>query len=362
MRFPARLAVLPLATKSNGHFGCDDLLYETEPMNLKRTTTVRLFFLLSLLLTGGAQAQLSPEASLDQLNPSDGFEVSLWAAEPMVNNTTGIDIDSRGRVWVAEGMNYRLWAGRKDEFKRVPGADRIRILQDTDGDGKADKMTVFADNVFPLPMGLAVEEIWKDGEYRGARVYVGNSPDLLVLEDTDGDDVADRRYSLLTGFAGVDSDHGLHGMALGPDGRLYFTQGDARFGEDRMAGGVAIFDVTDKSGRRVRSDRYGTTLRVNLDGTNFEVLGYRQRNNYETCVDSFGHVFTSDNDDDGERGCRTIWLMDGGDYGYMTPDSSRQLPKSYRGLFPRSLVPVTVLRRGFLFMKEMHFPPSTMAV
>src|SRR5688500_20214745 len=87
-------------------------------------------------------------------------------------------------------------------------------------------MTVFADKIFPVPMGLAVEERYgKDGKYLGCRVYVGNSPNLLVLEDTDGDDKADKRYPLLTGFGGLDSDHGVHGVALGLDVKLYLTHG-----------------------------------------------------------------------------------------------------------------------------------------
>jgi putative membrane-bound dehydrogenase-like protein len=329
-------------------------------MKPKHTIAHCFVCLLSLLITGSVWGQVSPEESLKLLKPAEGFEVSLWAHEPMVNNPTGMDIDSRGRVWIAEGLNYRLWAKREDQFERVPGADRVRILHDTDGDGRADKVTVFADNIYPPPLGLAVQEIWKDGKYRGARVYVGNSPDLLVLEDTDGDDRADRRYPLLTGFGGIDSDHGLHGMALGPDGKLYFTQGDARYGKDKIEGGDATFDVVDKSGRRLRSARYGTTLRVNLDGTNFEVLGYRQRNNYETCVDSFGHVFTSDNDDDGERGCRMIWLMDGGDYGYQTPQSSRHSAEELPGIVPKLVgtgngAPSGILvYEGDLFPEECH--------
>ena len=337
------------------------LLTRTPPVKLQHTISHYIIaFLLSLLGATSVRAQVTPEESLKALKPAEGFEVSLWAHEPMVQNPTGMDVDSRGRVWIAEGLNYRLWAKREDQFERVPGADRVKILQDTDGDGRADKVTVFADNIFPPPMGLAVEEIWKDGKYRGTRVYVGNSPDLLVLEDTDGDDRADRRYPLLTGFHGIDSDHGLHGMTLGADGKLYFTQGDARYGKDKIEGEEATFDVVDKSGRRLRSKRYGTTLRVDLDGTNFEVLGYRQRNNYETCVDSFGHVFTSDNDDDGERGCRMIWLMDGGDYGYRTPQSNRHSAEELPGIIPKLVgtgngAPSGILvYEGDLFPEEYH--------
>jgi putative membrane-bound dehydrogenase-like protein len=153
---------------------------------------VRCFVLWTVLSCTIANGQQSPENSLKSLQPAEGLEVSLWANEPMVNNPTAMDIDSRGRVWIAEGLNYRMKQKQFETLKRVDGADRIRILSDSDGDGKADKVTVFADNIFPVPQGLAIEEVWKDGRYRGARVYVGNSPDLLVLEDTDGDDRADR--------------------------------------------------------------------------------------------------------------------------------------------------------------------------
>ncbi|MCP4513362.1 MAG: dehydrogenase, partial [Fuerstiella sp.] len=174
----------------------------------------------ALLLMSGApvSAQDSPVESLKTLDPAEGLEVSLWASEPMVRNPTAMDIDSQGRVWIAEGLNHRMKQKQFDTLERVNGADRIKILSDTDGDGKADRVTVFADNIFPVPLGLAVEEIRKDGKQTGTRVYVGNSPDLLVLEDSDGDDKADRRYALLTGFRGVDSDHGLHGMTFGPSG------------------------------------------------------------------------------------------------------------------------------------------------
>ncbi len=65
----------------------------------------------------------------------------------MLFNPTNIDVDSRGRVWVAEGLNYRLSRGRNGKFKRIADADKIKILEDTDGDGKADKATVFADRI-----------------------------------------------------------------------------------------------------------------------------------------------------------------------------------------------------------------------
>jgi putative membrane-bound dehydrogenase-like protein len=284
-----------------------------------------------------APAQVSPEESARKLKPADGLEATLWASEPMVVNPTTMDIDSRGRVWITEGLNYRLTRGGNRQFHRIEDADKIKILEDTDGDGKADKMTVFADRIFPVPMGIAVEEHWdKEGKYRGCRVFVGNSPDLLVLEDTDGDDKADKRYPLLTGFGGIDSDHGVHGMVLGLDGKLYFTHGDGccSVQTDRSER-VQNFDVVDKGGRHVSSDQLANTLRCNRDGTQFEIIADRQRNNYETCLNSFGNQFTSDNDDDGNRGSRVIWVMDGGHYGYRTPGSPRHWGEDVPGNVPK---------------------------
>ena len=272
-----------------------------------------------------------------RLKAGPGIEATLWASEPMLANPTNIDVDSRGRVWVAEGLNYRLSRGRNGRFHRDQQADRIKILEDTDGDGKADKVTVFADRIFPVPMGIAVEEQYNtDGKYKGCRVYVGNSPDLLVLEDTDGDDKADKRYPLLTGFGGVDSDHGVHGMVLGLDGKLYFTHGDGCCSvQHDHSERQQNFDVIDKGGRHVWTDQLANTLRVNRDGTQFEIICDRQRNNYETSLNSFGNIFTSDNDDDGNRGCRVIWAMDGGHYGYHTPGSPRHWGEEVPGNVPK---------------------------
>jgi len=252
-------------------------------------------------------------------------------------NPTNIDVDSRGRVWVAEGLNYRLTRRGNQQFHRIEEADRIKILEDTDGDGKADMVTVFADRIFPVPMGIAVEEHYdQTGKYQGCKVFVGNSPDLLVLEDTNGDDKADKRYALLTGFGGVDSDHGVHGMVLGLDGKLYFSHGDGCCSvQHDHSERPQNFDVIDKSGRHVWTDQLAATLRVNRDGTHFEIICDRQRNPYETSLNSFGNIFTSDNDDDGNRGCRVIGAMDGGHYGYRTPGSPRHWGEDVPGNVPK---------------------------
>ena len=321
----------------------------------------RLMLLLLVIGTfyhGRVMAQVSPADSLKTLHAAEGVEVSLWASEPMVNNPTAIEVDSRGRVWIAEGLNYRMKQRQFDSMDRIEGADQIKVLSDTNGDGKADKVTVFAENIFPVPLGLAVEEIWKDGKQIGTRVYTGNSPDLLVLEDTDGDDKADRRYALLTGFRGVDSDHGLHGMTFGPDGRLYFTVGDARYGADKLRAGEATFDVLDQSGHQVSASNFGTTLRVNRDGTDLTVLSSGHRNNYEAAVDSFGNVFGSDNDDDGNRGCRMYWVIEGGQYGYHHPGSSRHWAEELPGIIPKLVGTGNGAPSGLLVYEGHMLPPA----
>ena len=284
---------------------------------------------------GVAAAQMSPEDSLATLTTRDGLAVSLFASEPMVENPTSIAVDSRGRVWVAEGLNYRFF--RNEQFEKQPGADRIKVLEDTTGDGKADKVTVFAEDIYPVPMGLLLQEKWEDGKYLGVRVITGNSPDILVFEDTDGDDVADRCEVLLTGFGGENHDHGVHGFTWGPDGKIYFTQGDGEYLGDNPTSvtGRITHVVTDRSGKTIVGADYGTCFRMNPDGTELEVLAERLRNPYGCAIDSFGNVFCSDNDDDGNQGCRMVWIMPGGDYGYRYSDARNHWSEDKPGVVPK---------------------------
>jgi putative membrane-bound dehydrogenase-like protein len=162
--------------------------------------------------------QFAPAGSLP-LSPADaekrfvvpeGFEVRLFAAEPDVINPVAMTWDERGRLWVVELYEYPLGA--------APGTkprDRIKILEDTKGVGHANKVTVFADDL-NLATGIQLG-------YGG--VFVGQAPDLLFLQDTNHDGVADKRTVLMTGF-GLDDRHELlNGFTWGPDGWLYLTHG-----------------------------------------------------------------------------------------------------------------------------------------
>jgi putative membrane-bound dehydrogenase-like protein len=256
-----------------------------------------LNFVMVLITTWPVIAQEAAPKALSDMKTAEGIEVTLFAAENDLLNPTTIDVDKDGRVWVTEAVNYRLFNQPITE----PAGDRIRVLEDTDGDGKCDKATTFyQDPTLQAPMGIAV---------LGKRVYVCQAPDLFYLEDTDNDGKADKRIVVLTGFEGVDHDHSIHGVMFGPDGLLYMSNGDRGL------------DVTDRSGNRtqVGKDRphmAATVLRTDLEGNKLELLAEGMRNPYEPAVDCFGNVFISDNDDDGNEEVRINYVMEGGNYGY----------------------------------------------
>jgi putative membrane-bound dehydrogenase-like protein len=251
---------------------------------------------------------LPPDQALAALQVADGFQVELFAAEPMLINPTSIDVDHKGRVWVAEAVNYR----RKNFGRPIirKEGDRIVVLTDGKGEGKATEAKTFYQSpeiVAPLCVCVAP---YADG--KGQKVFVCQSPDILVFEDRDGDLKADGPpKKFLTGFRGFDHDHGVHGLSIGPDGKLYFTVGDA---------GVGGLQSSDGKGRKWTSNdtdcRAGTVWRCDMDGTNLELIAHNFRNNYECCVNSFGEVWLSDNDDDGNMQTRICFVMPGGNYGY----------------------------------------------
>ncbi|MBL9091355.1 MAG: c-type cytochrome [Planctomycetaceae bacterium] len=265
-------------------------------------------------------AQKSPEDELKSLAVAPGLELSLFASEPMITNPAAIDIDTHGRVWVAEIQWYRRAA--KD-----PPADQIKVLEDTDGDGRADKSTVFADDVF-APMSLCVA---------GDKVYVATSPDLWVYEDKNGDLKADGPpKKLLTGFGGKNHDHGAHSLVLGPDHKWWMAHGDAGY------------DVTGVDGSKIGFPA-GGMIRGELDGTKLENVATNFRNPYEIAVSSFGEAFCSDNDNDGNFSVRICWILEGGNYGWYKRPGPKFPPGTpygetwhFRGAIP-GFVPSTLV-------------------
>jgi putative membrane-bound dehydrogenase-like protein len=272
----------------------------------------------SLAENPGGVGPQAAAASISHFKVADGLEVSLFASEPLVRNPTDMDIDERGRVWVTEGVNYRS-TFQKWGVLQLEG-DRIITLKKA-ADGSVKETVFYQDPSINTALGICV---------LGNKVIVSDSPNVFVLTDTDGDGKADKRELLFTGVGGKDHDHGIHTFLFGPDGKLYFNMGNESkhlfyplSKEVPLHGpveNVPMKPVVDLDGNEVNNHgkpyRMGMVFRCNLDGSEVETLAWNFRNNYEVAVDSFGTMWQSDNDDDGNRGVRINYVMEYGNYGY----------------------------------------------
>lgn len=262
----------------------------------------------------------------------EGFEITVWAQAPMLRNPTNMDVDYKGRIWVAEGVNYR------NHEDRDKAGDRIVVLEDTDGDGTADSSHVFIQEpALGAPLGIAVLD---------NKIIVSNAPDLIVYTDVDRnarwDAAVDKREVLLTGFNGRNHDHALHSVTFGPDGRWYFSQGNnsAHF-TDRAGQTFRVGSAYDPSWGKAAPPIYswkpnqlagaksddghvyvgGFTVRMKPDATGTEIIGFNYRNSYEQTVTSFGDVFQNDNDD--PPASRTSYVLEYGNAGFFSRDGKR---------------------------------------
>ena len=254
------------------------------------------------------------------------LECKLYAAEPDVANIVAIHRDFQGRMFVCEtfrqdkgvedNRGHQNWMD--DELaaqtvadrvryirKYIPdadksytaGDDRIRLLQDTTGDGLADSSKVFADHFNRIDMGTGAGVL----SYRD-KVYYTCIPDLFLLQDTNKDGVADKRQSLHTGF-GVHfafRGHDMHGLIVGHDGRLYFSIGDRGYNVSK----------------KIKNLESGAVFRCELDGSNLEVIATGMRNPQELAFDDYGNLFTGDNNSDSSDKARFTEIVYGGDSGW----------------------------------------------
>ena len=158
---------------------------------------------------------LGPKEAAEAMTTIDGFQVNTWASEPMITQPMAFAYDDRGRMWVAENRDYE---SRGDGFSNS-GDSKILILEDTDNDGQADDVKVFAEGI-PFPAAVAVGF---DG------LFLGAPPHLLFLPDKDGDDKADMEdlEILLTGWGIRDRHETINSLTWGPDGWLYGLEGFA---------------------------------------------------------------------------------------------------------------------------------------
>jgi len=279
-----------------------------------------------------AVAEASGEglAALAALVLPEGFRGELFAAEPLLANPVCFAIDGRGRFFVAE--TFRLHAGVTDMREHMDWLDdelacrtveervafmrahvgerfeaeygveheRVRLLWDGDLDGIADQARVFADGFSQPAAGIAAGLLCA-----GGGVYYACIPDLWWLEDRDGDDRAERRTALHTGW-GVHIallGHDMHGLVRGPDGRLYWSIGDRGF-------------HVEHEGRVLAHPQAGAVLRSELDGSHLEVFATGLRNPQELAFDDHGNLFTGDNNSDGGDRARLVYLLEGAEIGW----------------------------------------------
>ena len=285
-----------------------------------------------------AEYDKKAELRIKNFKLPEGMKVELWADESQTTNPAAIYFDSQGRLYVTEIHRWRhgvddIRARRfmlfediaiqnsedrikmfKNHLDKAPintakppmswytkAADEIRLLEDTNNDGRADKATLYAGKFNDPLDGPGIGIIERDN-----KIYYTNIPHLWMLEDTNGDGVADKRKSLQDGF-GIRmsfSGHDMHGLIWGPDGKLYWTIGDRGY------------SIKTKEGKTFHGPNEGAAFRCNPDGTDVEVFYDRLRNPQELAFDDYGNLFTADNDGDGGDLERINYLVEGGDSGW----------------------------------------------
>ncbi len=275
-----------------------------------------------------AKASGDGEKAIKRFQLAPGVQAKLWAAEPMLANPVAFCFDDQGRCYVAE--TFRMYFGVTDnrrhkwtdddlasktvadrvalyqkhdgyKFSWYSGdTDRIRQLVDTKGAGVADRATVFSDGYINAEDGLGSGVL----AWRG-NVYYACIPDLWLLKDTKDIGVADVKKSLHKGY-GVHVafvGHDLHGLRMGPDGKVYFSIGDR---------GLNV----EADGKKFVELAKGSVLRCNPDGSQLEIVHTGLRNPQELAFDEYGNLFTCDNNADGGDQARWVQIVEGGDTGW----------------------------------------------
>ncbi|MDX1953166.1 MAG: HEAT repeat domain-containing protein [Verrucomicrobiota bacterium] len=290
---------------------------------------------------------LEPDTRIKQIRLAPGLKIDHYATEPLLLNPVAFSFDEAGRLYVVEThrrrtsvydiRNHRDWLDADFSFRTVldrsnflnqalaPGktnlarfqadhngdgtidildlqveSEAIRLLIDTNRDGRADSSTIFATNFNTSVSGVAAGVLARKSD-----LWFACIPDLWLLRDTNFDGRVDVRTNLLSGF-GVHisfGGHDLHGLRFGPDGKIYFSIADR---------GLHV----EQGGRTVSYPDSGAVMRCNRDGTEFELYATGLRNPQELAFDDYGNLFTGDNNGDGGDAARWVYLVEGGESGW----------------------------------------------
>ena len=271
------------------------------------------------------------EALLSTITYPAEMKAGVFARQPDILNATAICFDEQNRLYASEthrfdrGIedNRRNQHWLRDEIALTSTAerlamykkhadikplsyyteysDKIRVLEDTNGDGKADVSKIFADEFNDPLDGTAAGIMAANG-----KVYYACIPHVWMLEDTNGDLVADKRTSLQEGY-GISvslSGHDLNGFAFGPDGRIYFTLGDRGY------------NLKTADGRHLYDQYAGAIFRMEPDGSGLEVVHYGLRNPKEIAFDQYGEAFSVDNNADMGDKARIVHIVEGATSGW----------------------------------------------
>jgi len=245
---------------------------------------------------------------------AEGYEITLWAENPLLHKPTQMNFDPSGKLWVASSETYpQVEVGQTAD-------DKIIVLSDSDGDGKADKSSVFAEGML---MPTAV--LPGDGG-----VYVGQSTDLLHFKDSDGDGKADVKTRVLSGFGTEDTHHNIHTLRRGPDGRIWFNQ--------------SIYTRTDtETPHGVFRLKSGGIMRFDPRDSKLEPVFYGWCNAWGHQFDKYGQSFVTD----GAGGAGINWGVPGAMY-FTFAKAPKILGSVSPGSYPKF--------SGLEIIESAHFP------
>lgn len=299
-------------------------------------------------------AQVAPTPAVKVLVP-DGFRVELFAREPLVADPVAFDIDSQGRVFVAESHRqergvednrssafwllddlaaqsvddrlryYEKWKDKRKDGMAYYSAyvDRVRMVEDSDGDGVGDRVTNYSRD-FRDPLDGTGAGVLVDGD----SVFYTCIPNLWRMRDANGDGISEQPESIFAGF-GVRTalrGHDMHGLIIGMDGLIYWSIGDRGY------------QVTTREGSVLADPKSGAVFRCRPDGTHLELFASGLRNPQELAFNELGDLFTGDNNSDGGDKARFVFVMQGGETGwdmnYQTLEGANQRgPWNQEGLW-----------------------------